>query len=100
MIVIGGYNSSNTKNLTRIAATFTPTFHIEDPKAIVSADEIRHQPAGTKAETVSHSWFPPTAHTIGITAGASTPNNQIGETIERILSFRGTMDLPTLLGVH
>ena len=100
MIVIGGYNSSNTKNLTKIAATFTPTFHIEDPRAIVSVDEIRHQPAGTKAETVSHGWFPPTARTIGITAGASTPNNQIGETIERILSFRGTMDLPTLLGVH
>jgi 4-hydroxy-3-methylbut-2-en-1-yl diphosphate reductase len=100
MIVIGGYNSSNTKNLAKIAATFTPTFHIEDPKAVVSADEIRHQPAGTKAETLSHGWFPPTIHTVGITAGASTPNNQIGETIERILSFRGTMDLPTILGVH
>jgi 4-hydroxy-3-methylbut-2-enyl diphosphate reductase len=100
MIVIGGYNSSNTKNLAKIAATFTPTFHIDDPKAIVSADEIRHQPAGSKAETLSRGWFPPAVHTIGITAGASTPNNQIGETIERILSFRGTMDLPTLLGVH
>src|SRR5262245_45637928 len=43
MIVIGGYNSSNTKNLAKIAATFTPTFHIDDPRAIVSADEIRHQ---------------------------------------------------------
>jgi 4-hydroxy-3-methylbut-2-enyl diphosphate reductase IspH len=28
-------------------------------------------------------------HTIGLTAGASTPNNKIGETIERILQFKG-----------
>jgi 4-hydroxy-3-methylbut-2-enyl diphosphate reductase IspH len=38
--------------------------------------------------------------TIGITAGASTPNNQIGEAIERIVGFRGTMDIATILGVH
>jgi 4-hydroxy-3-methylbut-2-enyl diphosphate reductase len=100
MIVIGGYNSSNTYNLTKIAASFTRAFHIEEPSGIVSADEIRHKPAGSKAETVTHGWFPESARTIGITAGASTPNNQIGESIERILSFRGTMDLASILGVH
>jgi 4-hydroxy-3-methylbut-2-enyl diphosphate reductase len=100
MMVIGGYSSSNTNNLAKIAATFTPTFHIQDAASIVDADTIRHKPAGTKEEVVSHGWFPESARTIGITAGASTPNNQIGETIERMLTFRGTMDLATIIGAQ
>ena len=100
MIVIGGYNSSNTNNLTKIAATFTRAFHIEDAAAIISEDAIRHKPAGGKTETLTHAWFSPAASRIGITAGASTPNNQIGETIERILGFRGTINLATILGAH
>lgn len=100
MIVIGGYNSSNTNNLCKIAANFTRAFHIEDPAAILNADEIRHKLPGAKVETVTRDWLPVKVRTIGITAGASTPNNQIGETIERILSFRSTMDLATILGEH
>ena len=50
MIVIGGYNSSNTCNLARICAAVRPTFHIADPDCLVSASEIRHRPVGTKAE--------------------------------------------------
>jgi 4-hydroxy-3-methylbut-2-enyl diphosphate reductase len=100
MIVIGGYNSSNTNNLTKIAAGFAPTYHIEEVAGILSAQEIRHKPAGLKEEIVTQGWLPPSAKLIGITAGASTPNNQIGETIERIVSFRGKMDYATLLGVH
>jgi 4-hydroxy-3-methylbut-2-enyl diphosphate reductase len=98
MVVIGGYNSSNTNNLTKIASSFTKTFHIEDAASILDADTIRHKPAGSKEEIVTNGWFPKQTRTIGITAGASTPNNQIGETIERILSFRGTMDLGTIIG--
>ena len=103
MIVIGGYNSSNTNNLTKIAATFTPTFHIEDAEVAAAilnaARRSAHKPAGAKVVTSwQKSWFPADVQTTGITAGASTPNNQIGETIERILGFRGTMDLSTILG--
>src|SRR5262245_49288353 len=100
MIVIGGYNSSNTNNLTKIAARFTATYHIEDAAGILSTDEILHKPAGRTGEIVTRGWLPSEAKVIGITAGASTPNNQIGETIERIVGFRGRMDLATLLGVH
>ena len=97
MIVIGGYNSSNTNNLSRIASTFTPTFHIEDAAAILSAGEIRHKPVGSKTEIVTRGWFPAPARAIGITAGASTPNNQVGEAIERIAGFRDTMSVRNLL---
>ncbi len=100
MIVIGGYNSSNTNNLAKISAKFAPTFHLEDATSILSGDEIRHKPAGTKSETLSRGWFPASARCIGITAGASTPNNQIGETIERILSFRSTINLQSILGAQ
>ena len=99
MIVIGGYNSSNTNNLAKIAAGFAPAYHIEDAASFLSADEIRHKPAGKTEEVVTRGWFPKEVRTIGITAGASTPNNQIGESIERILSFRGTIDLVNLIGV-
>jgi 4-hydroxy-3-methylbut-2-en-1-yl diphosphate reductase len=97
MIVIGGYNSSNTNNLTKIANNFTRTYHIEDAASLLSGEEIRHKPAGTREEVVTRGWLPEDVKAIGITAGASTPNNQIGETIERILSFRGTMDLVNLI---
>jgi 4-hydroxy-3-methylbut-2-en-1-yl diphosphate reductase len=100
MIVIGGYNSSNTNNLAKMASAFTRVYHIQDPAGVVSVDEIRHKPAGSKEEIVAREWLLPDAKVVGITAGASTPNNQIGETIERIVNFRGTMDYATLLGVH
>lgn len=99
IIVIGGYNSSNTNNLSAIAARFSLTYHIEDAGAIVSADTIRHKPAGRKEEVVTAGWLPREAAVIGITAGASTPNNQIGETVERIASFRDTIDFSKLFGV-
>jgi 4-hydroxy-3-methylbut-2-en-1-yl diphosphate reductase len=99
IIVIGGYNSSNTNNLLNIAARFTPTYHIEDAAAILSAEAIRHKPAGSKEGIVTYGWLPPETRRIGITAGASTPNNQIGESIERIVNFRGRMNYAKLLGV-
>jgi 4-hydroxy-3-methylbut-2-enyl diphosphate reductase len=100
IIVIGGYNSSNTTNLTKIASKFCPAYHIENAGAVLSFEEIRHQPAGHHEEVVTRGWLTPDTKRIGITAGASTPNNQIGETIERIVTFHGTMACgETLLGV-
>jgi 4-hydroxy-3-methylbut-2-enyl diphosphate reductase len=65
----------------------------------LSVDSIRHKPAGCKDEIVTSGWLPVEAKRIGITAGASTPNNQIGESIERIVNFRDRMNYATLLGV-
>jgi len=85
MIVIGGYNSSNTANLARICAEARPTFHIASPDCLVSADEIRHRPVGSKMETSSRGWLPASGPVrIGLTAGASTPDNLVGATIARL----------------
>ncbi|MFL5459491.1 MAG: 4-hydroxy-3-methylbut-2-enyl diphosphate reductase [Gemmatimonadales bacterium] len=85
MIVVGGYNSSNTCHLAALVHQHgVPTFHIEDADAIdVSTGMIRYQPIGTKVEARSDKWLG-SSRTIGITAGASTPNNKVGETIVRI----------------
>src|SRR5687767_9385105 len=51
MLVVGGYNSSNTCNLARICADRVPTFHIADPGCLISADEIHHRPVGAPSTT-------------------------------------------------
>jgi 4-hydroxy-3-methylbut-2-enyl diphosphate reductase len=84
MIVLGGYNSSNTCNLARICAERLPTFHIADPEGLASAAEIYHKPAGGKHETVTRDWLPAGPLAIGLTSGASTPDNLVERVIRRL----------------
>ena len=88
MIVIGGYNSSNTCNLARICAAERPTFHIAEPDCLVSPGEIRYRPVGAKAETTATGWLPPQGPlSIGLTSGASTPDNLVGDAVRRLAEF-------------
>ncbi len=89
VIVIGGYNSSNTNNLARICSKKVTTYHISDATCIdTESSIIRHKPVDTEVEKEQADWLPGLKR-IGITAGASTPNNKMGEAIERILRMRG-----------
>jgi 4-hydroxy-3-methylbut-2-enyl diphosphate reductase len=90
MVVVGGYNSSNTCHLAALVQQHgVLTYHIEDADAVdVVSGEIRHQPIGTKSEQVTPRWLGE-SRIIGITAGASTPNNKVGETIVRISAVAG-----------
>jgi 4-hydroxy-3-methylbut-2-enyl diphosphate reductase len=89
MLVIGGYNSSNTSHLAEMAAEHSPTYHIADSECLVSRDEIRHKPVGSSHEVPARNWLPEGPLTIGITAGASTPDVKVDESVRRLLSFRG-----------
>ena len=89
MLVVGGFNSSNTTHLAELAAGRVPTFHIEDAAALLSAGEIRHMPVGGTAAIVSRGWLPDPPLTVGLTAGASTPNSKVGEVIERVAACCG-----------
>ena len=92
MIVIGGYNSSNTNHLAHLCREYTTTFHIADATCIdVETGTIRHKPelAADAPEVITGGWLSPGHLSLGLTAGASTPNNKIGETIERVLALRG-----------
>jgi 4-hydroxy-3-methylbut-2-en-1-yl diphosphate reductase len=91
MIVIGGYNSSNTNHLAHLCREYTTAYHIADATCIDPAlGSIRHKPelAADAPEVVTDAWLRRGPITIGLTAGASTPNNKIGETIERVLATR------------
>lgn len=88
MVVIGGYNSSNTQALARICAGRLPTFHIKGPEGI-DGDVIRHRPVGGQGEEATSGWLRPGPLVVGLTAGASTPNNVVGEVLERVLALRG-----------
>jgi 4-hydroxy-3-methylbut-2-enyl diphosphate reductase len=84
MLVIGGYNSSNTTNLARICAARFPTYHIADASALLTADRIRHRPAGG-GDAVHEGWLPRSGPVVvGMTAGASTPDTIVGQTVRRL----------------
>ncbi|HEV2018085.1 MAG TPA: 4-hydroxy-3-methylbut-2-enyl diphosphate reductase [Gemmatimonadaceae bacterium] len=91
MVVIGGYNSSNTLSLAALCSESVRTFHVEDADDIDPASgRIRHRPLGSKEEAESPGWLPETTPVrVGVTAGASTPNNKIGEAVGRIFATRG-----------
>jgi 4-hydroxy-3-methylbut-2-enyl diphosphate reductase len=84
MIVLGGYNSSNTCNLARICADAVPTYHIAGPDRLVSPAEIRHKPVTGKHEVVTNEWLGSGPTTIGLTSGASTPDNLVEQVIRRL----------------
>jgi len=91
MVVVGGYNSSNTISLAALCSESVRTFHVEDADDIDPfSGVIRHRPLGSKEETESSYWLPASGPVrVGITAGASTPNNKIGEAVGRIFATRG-----------
>jgi 4-hydroxy-3-methylbut-2-enyl diphosphate reductase len=90
LIVVGGYNSSNTTHLVEIGMEKLPTWFIRNAGCIESADTIRHFDIHTKQEAVGRGWLPQKENlTFGITAGASCPNNLIEEVVRRVLELRG-----------
>jgi 4-hydroxy-3-methylbut-2-enyl diphosphate reductase len=87
MLVVGGYNSSNTCNLARICAESLPTYHIADPGCLESSRAIRHRPVASKGEITTEDWLPPGSVSIGLTAGASTPDNLVGQVVQTLEKF-------------
>ena len=91
MLVIGGYNSSNTISLALLCAERVTTYHVSDANCIdVERGTVRHLPPGATAEIETAGWLAATGPVrVGLTAGASTPNNKIGEAVSRVFATRG-----------
>ena len=88
ILVIGGYNSSNTSHLRKIAGRFCSAYHIDGPEAILSLEEIEHQPPGGRELERSRHWIAPEGPVrLGLTSGASTPNSIVADVLERIAGF-------------
>lgn len=89
LIVVGGYNSSNTSHLAEMGEHMLPTFFIKNAAKMQSDALIRHYNQHIREEVETRNWLPPGKITVGITAGASCPNNLIEDTIRRLFELRG-----------
>lgn len=92
MIVVGGFNSSNTRNLSHIASRYCPTYHVDESDCLIDPNRIRHLPVGDDREVQqTEGWLPARRPLqIGLTGGASTPNRVIGEVIDKLMAWETT----------
>ena len=97
LIVVGGYNSSNTSHLAEMGEKVLPTYFVKNAAKMASARKIRHWNQHISREVETPDWLPlERPVTVGITAGASCPNNLIEETIRRLVQLRG-LDVAALM---
>ena len=89
LLVIGGYNSSNTSHLAEMGEGVLPTYFIRNAGKLESRERIIHFDQHKKHEVVTENWLPKSPITIGVTAGASCPNNLIEDTIVRVFDLYG-----------
>ena len=89
LVVIGGYNSSNTSHLAEMGEAVLPTFFIKNAAKMVNDKLIVHWDQHAHQEVETHDWLPSGKITVGITAGASCPNNLIEDAIKRLFDLRG-----------
>jgi 4-hydroxy-3-methylbut-2-enyl diphosphate reductase len=89
LLVVGGYNSSNTSHLAEMGEARLPTYFIKNASKMVSEQTIVHYNQHLHKEVETHRWLPEGPSVVGITAGASCPNNLIEDAIRRLFGFRG-----------
>lgn len=95
MLVIGGYNSSNTTHLQEIAIERQiPSYHIDGPERIGPGNRIEHKQLHSDL-TVTENWLPEGPITVGVTSGASTPDRSVEAAIERIFQLKAKAELVT-----
>ncbi|HYX15963.1 MAG TPA: 4-hydroxy-3-methylbut-2-enyl diphosphate reductase [Nostoc sp.] len=93
MVVIGGFNSSNTTQLQQIAfERGIPSYHIDTVERIKSGDSIEHRQLNGQLITTEN-WLPNGEIVVGITSGASTPDKVVEDVIEKIFAMKATTAL-------
>jgi 4-hydroxy-3-methylbut-2-enyl diphosphate reductase len=93
MVVIGGFNSSNTTQLQQIAIERgIPSYHIDSAERIGSGNWVEHKPLGGDLEVVEN-WLPPGEIVVGVTSGASTPDKVVEDAIEKIFELKAAAAL-------
>ena len=90
MIVIGGFNSSNTTQLQQIAVEREiPSYHIDSEVRILSGNRIEHRELSGNLK-ITENWLPDGEIVVGITSGASTPDKVVEDVIDKILQLKAT----------
>ncbi|MEB3360398.1 MAG: 4-hydroxy-3-methylbut-2-enyl diphosphate reductase [Synechococcales bacterium] len=91
MVVIGGYNSSNTTHLQEIAIEYgIPSYHIDSADRIGPDNRIEHKPLQQDL-AIQENWLPDGAIAVGVTSGASTPDKVVSDVIEKIFELKGAV---------
>jgi len=90
LLVVGGYNSSNTSHLAEMGQEKLPTYFIRTAARMESSALISHYDLHLKQEIQSRNWLPEAPLVVGVTAGASCPNNLIEETLVRLFALHDT----------
>ncbi|HIG30180.1 MAG TPA: 4-hydroxy-3-methylbut-2-enyl diphosphate reductase [Verrucomicrobiales bacterium] len=88
LLVVGGYNSSNTSHLAEIGQKKLPTYFIKNSDMMPSEKRIIHFNLDDQKEVETEDWLPAGQITVGITAGASCPNNLIEDVIRKIFHLK------------
>lgn len=83
ILVVGGYNSSNTGQLYGVAAEHAPTYFIRDAQAFDNR-QVRHWVPEDGVERVTWDWLPATGR-IGVLAGASCPAGVVGDVVRKLV---------------
>ncbi len=100
LLVVGGYNSSNTSHLAEMGQEKLPTYFIRNAERLESREKITHYDLHLKNEVTREGWLPPSPVVVGVTAGASCPNNLIEDTIVRLFELLGTSRESVLAAVR
>ena len=91
MVVIGGYNSSNTTQLQQIAIERgIPSYHIDSATRIGPGNRVEHKPLGRDLQ-VTENWLPSGEIVVGVTSGASTPDKVVEDAIEKIFELKAAV---------
>ena len=97
IVVIGGFNSSNTTHLQEIAIERgIPSYHIDGPQRLGSGNQIEHKPLHGDI-IVSENWLPTGNIVIGVTSGASTPDKSVAQVIQRIFQLKSNLQTPVIV---
>lgn len=88
LLIVGGFNSSNTGHLAEIAHGRLPMYHIEGADDIVSDEELRARNPRNGKIVLEFDWLPENVREIGITSGASTPDVTLLEIIKKICALK------------
>jgi 4-hydroxy-3-methylbut-2-enyl diphosphate reductase len=88
MVVVGGFNSSNTTHLQEISIERSiPSYHIDSAQRIGPGNRIEHKKLHSNLE-VFENWLQPGPIVVGITSGASTPDKVVADVIQKIFDIK------------